>query len=283
MKCLVYLLTLLLLPLSAFNQELPPRIGLEKEAFYNSLKMRSAHGVHKKNYWYYKVDHGIVTRDKFKELQIEYFKDGRVKEKIYLTPTGKQTAIVLHDYDEEGKLLKESEFTPMGKQIGRVRYRYSPEGYLREITEYDAYGYIISKTVYLLDSTALSLTELVYSSPDSIKSKNVAYYSDFDTGSMIEYHEYTTEHAIEYKKKLEWEEGRLKREEYQHPDGRFAYYLDFSYDPRGNLIEVKRLVQGNSEFKKMEYNYTPEGLLAGEIEYNQQGRIVSYYKYIFEK
>ncbi len=243
----------------------------------------SARGIAQRNDWKYAMKNGNVTTRENKTGEIRYDKAGRTKEISSFNEAGFRQSITVFKYDSLDLLISETEFTDRGELLGKTLYSYNEEGYLAEITLYNSVEYIIARTICSHSKKTKSFTRRIMFSPDSVRTKTVSFYTDMNNGYISQEWVYRGEHALQYKKRIQRDEKhRIRTEVYTNAKGKQMYYLKYIYNQEGNLRLIERYFPSGVKVKSYDFNFTPAGLISGEVKYNQNGEIIHYHKYMYQ-
>ena len=240
-------------------------------------------GVRYRTDWEYILREGVVTTEKNRTGFHRYNSEGLNYETTILNPDGTKRSIIIKEYDQDGLPVQFTEFTPQGAIVVSTVYKYDEKGYLSMITEYTGQGYIVYRLSFVTNESERSVTQRTWYAPDSIESKRVLFYSNLEKGFVKEIKDYSGERNLEMRTVIRRSEaGIISSEEIRNAEGDLLYYIDYQYTPQEWVQSKVRIYPDGSKIRQNEYNYTSTGLLTGEIEFNQKGEIVRYFKYTYD-
>jgi hypothetical protein len=240
-------------------------------------------GIQSRIDWRYILQAGNVTSQSYKEQVVNYDEKGRIKEIINIDRNGYNKSIIVFRYDGRNLPILVTEFMPTGELVSKKKYTYTFSGRLQDITWLNSYEFIISKNSYEVVENTKSIIERQYFTPDSVIRKLAYLYSDLDTGVLKEEWKYIGENNLEIKKIVTRNiKNKIENEEFRNFAGELKYYLQYSYNSKGNLSDVIKIFPDGTRVKIFDYNYNELGLITGEIEYSPKGEILQYHKYGYD-
>jgi hypothetical protein len=257
-------------------------VPADKVEYYKHHSDITHAGVRYKTDWTYIISDGNVTTDKYKERIHKFDTQGRLVETTYLDRRGNKESIALYSYRSDGLPLEYTTYSPMGELLRKRTYTYDTLGHLNEVVFYSGDIYIISKIRFEVDIGKRCVFQRNLFSPDSVASKTVYYYSDLNSGFLKEIWEYRGEDDLLHKIHITYlDNAKIETEEWLDARDKILYYVKYDYNPKGWLTSKKRLYTSGRRIKMADFNYTPKGLILGEIVYNRNGEIVRYSKYSY--
>ena len=259
-----------------------PKVPADYLQYHHELDIRVRTSTNSCTEWKFVIYNGHVTSQKYKDRVTKYDRSGRIKEIETVDAHGRNTSIKVFKYDKRGLPQMETEFMPTGELLGKTLYTYDPAGNLKDVTWYNGNEYIISKTEYVVDSTAGTVTERKLFSPDSVNEKTVYFYSDLKNGRVEKEQHYSGENRLHQTIVYDYNDSnKIEEAEFINPLGKATSKREYHYDTKGMLQEMVRLYPNGDMIKEFDFNYSGSGLLYGQLEYDQHGGMVRYCKYTY--
>ena len=259
-----------------------PRVPADYQTYHGKMDLRVRTATSSRTEWNYVIYSGNVTSQKFKDQVTKYNQNGQITEIENVDARGRNTSIKVFKYDKRGLPQMETEFMPTGELLGKTLYDYDPAGNIQSITWYNGNEYIISKTEFVVDSSAGTVTERKLFSPDSINEKTVYFYSDLKNGRVEKEQHFKGEDLPDQTIVYHYDEkNKIEKAEFIDPQGKTTSYREYHYSPKGMLQEMTRLYPDGTMIKEFDFNYGDSGLLSGRLEYDQKGGMVKYCKFTY--
>jgi hypothetical protein len=260
-----------------------PGTPADKKEYEQEMRMISDAGIAQRDEWKFSIMNGNVTSNHYKTGEIRYDRIGRIKETSSFDENGFIRSIVVYKYDSCNSLLSETEFTGKGELLGKTLYTYDHEGFLIEKTVYNSFEYIVSKTTCEANIEQNIFIRRIMFSPDSIKKKIIHCYTDLTNGYITEEQVFKGNNILEHKKVIHRDDQhRIESEIFLNDHNRQMYYLKFAYDQDGNLATIEKFYPSGAKVRYYDFNYTASEILGGEIKYNENGKIIHFYKYTYK-
>lgn len=282
LKYRLWLIILTLTTSSLLFAQSYPKVPADYQQYHHELDLRVRTTTSSCAEWKYMIYDGKVTSMKYKDLVTKYDHSGRINEIEKVDKKGMNTSIKVFKYDKKGLPQLETEFMPTGELLGKTIYTYDSAGYLKDITWYNSNEYIISKTEFVVDSAAGTVTERKLFSPDSVNEKTIYFYSDLKNGHVVKKQQYKGENHLDQTIVYHYgDENKIEKAQFINPQGKTTSYREYHYDTKGMLQETVRLYPNGDMIKEFDFNYSDSGLLTGKLEYDQKGGMVNYCKYTY--
>lgn len=228
----------------------------------------------------------ISTTDKappgYCERYIKFNVDGTPGEIEYYDEAGRKKAIVIYQYSKTGNPQRETEFHPTGTVLSRTDYRYDYRGRMLDKSVYDQFDYIVRKVIYQVKEEDNSIREMEFSSPEMITRTIVWHYSQIDTGKLVGMDEFDGESLLKQKRTIVYEKNKIKSEVFFNAQGQKIYTLEYLYNSDGQLLKITRVFNDKTQLDTHTYKYNEKGLLAGETDFDMQGKLKKCYSYSYE-
>lgn len=279
--------TLLLLIFSLLSNRLDaqfmlPKVAADMVVYNKACRLITSAGYSQRKDIKYIINDNKVTAEKYNDRIVKFNKEGKVIECVYLYKSSRRKAIVVYEYYSNSLPKSETEFHPTGEMLKRTEYKYNIEYQLTEKSTIDQYGYVLNKIKYSVDLEENRLTEKKYPFPEVVAEKNIWIYDDLNTGKQVSHTKLDGETVLKFKRDFVYDKQQLIKEEYTNPAGQKAFFLEYTYNTRGLLVQVEKVLLNGTRLKNAVYKYNEKDLITGEIKYDRYGKIVSYYKYSYE-
>jgi hypothetical protein len=284
MRRLLKLLFLSLMCISFAGAQQFPMVPADMNVYLAGMQIIVASKIQSRSDWSYIMEAGVLTNQNYRERNLKYDTQGRIKEIEISDRNGYTQSIIVIRYDTRNLPSMETEFLPTGELVSKTKYTYDAGGNLRDITWLNNNEFIIKKNVYELDETMKIITEKQFISPDSAVRTTVFFYTDLHNGVLKEEWLYLGDKNLDSKIIFSRNSGNiLENQEFRDTNGNLKYYLKYKYDPKGNLQDVTTLYPNGNSVKKFQYDYNASGLITGEVEYNTEGKMIHFRKYSYDQ
>jgi hypothetical protein len=277
------LISLLLFEFLEINAQDFPIVPADMPEYLANMKAITDAGVYTRTDWRYMLQGGNITTIKYKEIALKYDDQGRIKEIMNVDQKGTNKSVIIYRYDKRNLPILESEFLPTGELEGKTKYTYDVKGFLKDITWLNSFEFIFNRYSFDFNDTTGMITEWHFYSPDSVTQKIEYYYSNPQNGFITRQKIFIGEDKLE--NIIIWNRDstqHLLNKEFRNPQGKLMYYLEYKYNTKELPDKILRVLPNGTKTKKFEFEYEESGLKTGEIEYNEEGEILSYIKYSYE-
>lgn len=259
-----------------------PKVAADTTLYYSECRLIIESGVMQRNDFKYIIRDGKVTSERYKERIVQFDELGRIKEFLYLDEQGRKKAIIVFSYYSNSLPKSESQFHPTGEMLSHTNYSYNSNLELTEKVRNDQYGNVIDKVVYESKEDDNTITEKKYPYPNAVSEKNIWVYDNKSVGRITEHLKFNGESDFLFKHTYIYEDGKLIKEVYTNPAGNLAFYLEYTYDIYGNIVEIEKVKTNETRLKNAIFNYNTAKLLLGKITYDRNGQLSAYYKYEYK-
>lgn len=260
-----------------------PKVPADMPLYQNEMNLISEACISLKTEWGYSISGGKVSAFKYKSRVINYDKLGRIKEIMNINPMGESLSVIVFKYDNRNLPLQETEFLPTGELIGKTKYTYNQKGRLTDITWLNEFEFIIDRKVFDYNDSKNLITEWQYYSPDSVANKTEYFYSNLENGILLKQNNFIGENKIDrsityIRDSLQ----TLQKEEIRDARKKLICYYEYKYNRDQRLYQIVANYINDKKIPIYVYDYSPEGLITGEIEYNHRGDLIDYKMFTYE-
>ncbi|QQS50297.1 MAG: hypothetical protein IPM71_11990 [Bacteroidota bacterium] len=265
----------------AFCQFSLPKAPAEMVTYFQEAEVVKKSGLLIRRDIRYKIEEGMVLGESYTEKVVKYFADGRPKEIVHYDKTGRKISILIFSYDANGLPQSETEFHPTGEVLQKTTYQYENNYLIRELG-FDAYGNTIYQTIFENPEPGQSIIERTYLAPGMVAQKDIWTYTSADTGILTRHTQFDGESSMKFSSELIYSDNKLQSEIFTKNINSIYRVLEYVYDLSGNASEVNLILPDGSKLPYRIFEYRPDGLLSGKIEYDGKGKMILYMKYQYE-
>ncbi len=282
-KILFFVIGTLISANIGFSQSDAPKCKADKIIIEEQRELNKNNNVFQKIRFDYSVKGDALTTDKKRTEVISYDKSGRISEWAYYKNNTQVEAIYRYSYDSRNNISELTLFSDIGDVLEKTVYNYDHTGNLSQETFFEAGNTFVSRSTYEINTESKTITETEYSLNNAPLSKRIYYYSDLDSGKITKEEVFKQGNNLYYTvERIFNNKGNIEREDFFSPSGNLAYQFMYNYDESGNNTEKIKYSPTRDVLQKFTNAYTKSGLEMGMIEYDRQGRIISYLKYDYE-
>ncbi len=271
----------LLASTQAFCQFSLPKAPAEMTTYLQEAELVKKSGLLIRRDLRYKIQEGMVLSESYVEKVVKFYADGKPKEIVHYDQTGRKISILIFSYHASGLPQSETEFHPTGEVVQKTTYQYENNYLVRELC-FDAYGNTIYQTIFEKPEPGQSIVERTYLAPGMVTQKDSWTYSSADTGKLIRHTQYEGETNLKFTSELFYSDNKLQREEFSKDKSALYRVLEYVYDLAGNASEVNLILPDGTKLPYRIFQYRPDGMISGKIEYDGKGKMISYMKYQYE-
>jgi hypothetical protein len=268
MRTITFILTFILFPSLIFCQALEER----------DKKIASQNNVLSRTQWDYSYNKGVVDKQGKKTSLTRYNKSGDKTEEVVYNIKGLVTGSEIYEYDAKGnrtkyersgnsgKYRKESIYDERdllvtetgfnGAENFRNTFTYNSLGKLEAIT-YSVNNKTEEKRIYTYSGSASIIN--IYGAGLAMSSKLKMVYDS--KGNVLEETLLNLDEKVTSKKNYKYNPTQQVIEEEKNQGGTLNYRLSYTYDQKGNLLNISEETTAIKKYVKKSYNYDAQGNL----------------------